>query len=53
MTRDDLYTLLGAEESFNDAYNSDIITEFPFNAYGILEKVTDTYGREGAKSDGL
>lgn len=42
MTSEDLYTLLAAENTFNTVYNSDIITEFPFNAYGILEKVTET-----------
>lgn len=41
MTSEDLYTLLAAEDNLNALYGSDIITEFPLNAYGILDKVTN------------
>lgn len=39
---EELEDFLSATEALNRRYNAEIITEFPFNALGILEKVTST-----------
>lgn len=36
----DMQTFKAAEDSLNAQYGSSIVTEFPFNGLGILEKVT-------------
>lgn len=39
ITGQDLYDLLAATRDINSAYNAEIVTEFPYNGFGILEKV--------------
>jgi len=36
---DDLRKLLTATQALNTKYNAEIVTEFPFNGFGILEEV--------------
>lgn len=39
---EELEDFLSATEALNKLYNAEIITEFPFNALGILEKVASS-----------
>lgn len=39
MSGSDLETSLAAEAALNSEFNAEIVTEYPFNANGILEQV--------------
>lgn len=40
MSGQDLFDMLSAAARLNLEYNAELVTEFPFNAYGILGKVS-------------
>lgn len=40
MSGSDLETHLSVTEALNAEFNAELVTEFPFNGLGILEKVT-------------
>lgn len=43
-----MHALLAGTNALNDKYNSKIITEFPFNGFGILKKVRAEHGAGGS-----
>ncbi|CAN0098935.1 unnamed protein product, partial [Ectocarpus sp. 13 AM-2016] len=43
ITGEELEDFLSATEALNKLYNAEIVTEFPFNALGILEKAETEY----------